>query len=151
MASTVLTMTGRDILDALVAGQRDPVELAGLARGRLRPKIPQLEEALAGRFDDHHGALIRSGLGHVDYLDAAITAVSGEIAALYEPHQWALELLEGIPGVSRRGGEMILAEIGVDMAVFPTAGHLASWAGMCPGNNTSAGRSGPGTTRPSSP
>jgi len=102
VASSVLTLTGRDILAALVAGERDPEQLANLDRGRLRPKIPDLQEALTGRFDDHHAALVGSGLGHVDYLDGAIAAVSAEIAALLEPHAWALDLLATIPGAHPR-------------------------------------------------
>jgi transposase len=151
VASTVLTLSGRDMLNAMVAGERDPARLAELARGRLRPKIAALTEALAGRFDDHHGVLIGQALAHIDQLDASIAEVSVKIAALNEPHVWALELLETIPGVSRRIAEIVVSEIGVNMAVFPTAGHLSSWAGLCPGNNTSAGRTGPGSCRPGSP
>jgi transposase len=151
VASTVLSKSGRDMLEALVSGVRDPEALAELARGRLRPKIPALREALAGRFDHHHGAIVAEGLAHIDGLDASIARVSGEIDRLVEPHRWALELLDTIPGVSQRTAEVIIAEIGVDMSVFPTAGHLASWAGLCPGNNQSAGKRGNTATRPGSP
>jgi len=122
-----------------------------LARGRLRPKIPALREALAGRFDQHHAAIVAEGLAHVDGLEASIARVSIEIDRVLEPHQWAIELLDTIPGVDVRTAQVIIAEIGVDMTVFPTAGHLASWAGLCPGNNQSAGKRGPATTRPGSP
>ena len=101
VASTVLTLSGRDMLNAMVAGERDPARLAELAHGRLRPKIGRLTEALEGRFDDHHAVLIGQALTHIDQLDASIAAVSVKIAALNQPHEWALELLETIPGVSR--------------------------------------------------
>jgi transposase len=151
VASTVLSKSGRAMLDALVEGVRDPDVLAELARGRLRPKIPALREALAGRFDQHHAAIVAEGLAHVDGLEASIARVSIEIDRVLEPHRWAIELLDTIPGVDVRTAQVIIAEIGVDMTVFPTAGHLASWAGLCPGNNQSAGKRGPGTTRPGSP
>jgi len=151
VASTVLSKSGRAMLDALVDGVRDPDVLAELARGRLRPKIPALREALAGRFDQHHAAIVAEGLAHVDGLEASIARVSIEIDRVLEPHQWAIELLDTIPGVDVRTAQVIIAEIGVDMTVFPTAGHLASWAGLCPGNNQSAGKRGPATTRPGSP
>ena len=122
VASTVLTLSGRDMLNALIAGERDPARLADLARGRLRPKIAALTEALDGRFDDHHGVLISQTLLHIDSLDASVVAVSAKIAALLEPHVWALELLETIPGVSRRIAEIIVSEIGVNMAVFQPPG-----------------------------
>jgi len=151
VASSVLSKSGRDMLEALVAGVRDPEVLAELARGRLRPKIAALREALAGRFDHHHGAIVAEGLAHIDGLEASIARVSVEIDRLLEPHRWAVELLDTIPGVDLRTAEVIIAEIGVDMTVFPTAGHLASWAGLCPGNHQSAGKRGSGTTRPGSP
>jgi transposase len=122
-----------------------------LARGRLRPKIPALRDALAGRFDHHHGAIVAEGLAHIDGLDGSIARISVEIDRLLEPHRWAMELLATIPGVSQRTAEVLSAEIGVDMKVFPTAGHLASWAGLCPGNNQSAGKRGNTATRPGSP
>jgi transposase len=151
VASTVLSKSGRAMLDALVAGVRDPDVLAELARGRLRPKIPALRAALAGNFDAHHAAIVAEGLAHIDGLDGSIERVSAVIDALIEPHRWALELLDTIPGVNARTAEVIIAEIGVDMSVFPTAGHLASWAGLCPGNNQSAGKRGNTSTRPGSP
>jgi transposase len=151
VASSVMSKSGRDILDALVAGVRDPEVLAELARGRLRSKIPALREALAGRFDHHHAAIVAEGLAHVDGLEESIARVSVEIERLLEPHRWAIDLLDTIPGVNLRTAEVIVAEIGVDMTVFPTAGHLASWAGLCPGNHQSAGKRGNGATRPGSP
>lgn len=98
-------------------------------------------------FDDHHAAVARCGLAHLDQLDTAIEDVSMVISEVIEPHRWAVDLLVTIPGVSTRTAECLIAECGSDMSQFPTAGHLASWAGMCPGNNKSAGRTGAGTTR----
>ena len=151
VASTVLTKSGRAILEALVAGVRDPAVLAELAKGRLRPKVPQLRDALAGNFDQRHAAIVAECLAHIDGIDASIAHISAEVALVLEPHRWAIELLVGIPGVQLRTAEVIIAEIGSDMSVFPTAGHLASWAGLCPGNYSSAGKSTKGTTRPGSP
>lgn len=148
VTSTTLSVTSRHITEAMIGGERDPVVLAELAKGRLRPKIPALREALVNHFDDHHAAVARCGLAHLDQLDESISDVSSVIVDVIEPHRWALELLVTIPGVGVRTAECLIAECGSDMSVFPTAGHLASWAGMCPGNNKSAGRTGPGTTRP---
>ena len=148
VASATLSVSSRRITEALIAGVTDPLELAELVKGRLRSKIPALREALDHHFDAHHAAIARSALAHLDQLDEAIDAVSATIAEAMRPFAWAAELLVTIPGVSTRTAECLVAEIGADMSVFPTAGHLASWAGMCPGNNKSAGRTGPGTTRP---
>ena len=148
VASALLTKSGRAILDALLAGESDPQVLADLARGRLRAKIPALREALAGRFRaGHHGLLVAQMLAHIDFLDAAIAELDTELAAAAEPFRPILERLTTIPGVSERTAIMLLAECGADMGVFPTAAHLASWAGICPGNNTSGGRSRSGHTR----
>ena len=151
VTSTVLTKTGRSIIEALVQGERDPVVLANLARGRLRPRVGELQDALAHRWQNHHSVVARAGLAHLDALDEQIAAVSADIVTAAAPFEWAIELLCTIPGVERRSAETIISEIGVDMTVFPTAGHLASWAGMCPGNNESAGKHGPGFTRPGAP
>lgn len=148
VASTTMSKSSRRIMEALIAGTTDPEVLAELVVGRLRPKIPALREALENRFDTHHAVIAQAGLGHLDQLDVAIADVSARIAEQIAPHEWAVELLCTIPGVARRTAEALIAEIGADMSVFPTAGHLASWAGMCPGNNKSAGRIGLGTTRP---
>jgi transposase len=148
VASATLSVSSRRIMDALVAGVTDPDDLAELVRGRLRAKIPALREALEHHFDAHHAAITRCGLEHLDQLDTAISDVSAVITHVIAPHQWAIDLLITIPGVSHRTAECLIAEIGADMTIFPTAGHLASWAGMCPGNNKSANRTGPGTTRP---
>jgi hypothetical protein len=147
VASSVLTMSGRAMIDALMAGQRDPAALAELAKGKMRAKIARLEGALAGRFNEHHALLCRAMLARIDQADATIAELTGRIEALQGPHEAAVTLLVGIPGVSTRTAQVVLAEIGTDMSRFPTAGHLASWAGMCPGNNESAGRHRSGKTR----
>ncbi len=147
VASSVLTKSGREMIDALIAGQRDPQALAEMAKGRMRTKIPELRDALAGRFNAHHGLLCRAMLARIDQADATIAELTERIEALQGPHEAAVTLLVGIPGVSHRTAQVILAEIGTDMSRFPTAGHLASWAGMCPGNNESAGKHRSGHTR----
>jgi len=128
------------MLDALVSGTTDPEVLADLAKGRLRAKLPALREALQGRFDRMHAMWIGSILAHIDFLDEQISGLTEMIAEQIVPFEKAVELLCTIPGVQRRTAETIIAEIGVDMTVFPSAKHLASWAGMCPGNDQSAGK-----------
>jgi transposase len=135
------------MLDALVAGTRDPVVLADLAQGRLRAKIPALQAALEGRFDDEHAIVIGAILAHLDFLDEQIVRLSEAIEERLGPFASAIELLCTIPGVQKRAAEVIVAEIGTDMTRFPTAGHLASWAGLCPGNDESAGKRRSGRTR----
>jgi transposase len=129
VASDVLGVSGRAMLEALVGGTTDPEVLADLARGSLRNKLPALREALQGRVAGHHRLLVAELLAHLDYLDEAIQRLSGEVAQLVAPFSPLLALLCTIPGVERRTAEVILTEIGVDMTRFPTAGHLASWAG----------------------
>ena len=147
VASSVLTKSGREMIDALIAGQRDSQVLAELAKGRMRSKIPELRDALAGRFNEHHALLCGAMLARIDQADATIDELTARIEKLLNPHEAAVTLLVGIPGVSYRTAQVILAEIGTDMSRFPTAGHLASWAGMCPGNNESAGKHRSGRTR----
>ena len=147
VASSVLTKSGREMIDALIAGQRDPAVLAEMAKGRLRSKIPELNDALAGRFNAHHGLLCSAMLARIDQADATIATLTARIEVLLDPHEAAVTLLVGIPGVSKRSAQVILAEIGTDMSRFPTPAHLASWAGMCPGNNESAGKHRSGRTR----
>lgn len=146
--SRVLTKSGRDMLDALVAGERDPEVLANMARGRMRPKIPQLQEALAGRFSEHHALLVRSMLSRIDQANEVIDELDSQIEEVIAPFVAQRTLLMSVPGIQRNIAEVIIAEIGVDMSRFPTAGHLASWAGMCPGNNATAGKNKSGKTRP---
>lgn len=147
VASHVLTKSGREMIEALIAGERDSAVLADMAKGRLRAKIPQLQDAMAGRFNNHHGLLCRHMLDRIDQADTTIETLGIRIAELLDPHEAAATLLVTIPGVSTRTAQVILAEIGADMSRFPTAGHLASWAGMCPGNNESAGKHRSGHTR----
>ena len=141
VASKVLTQSGRAIIEALIAGQRDPRALADLARGKLRPKIPQLTAALAGHFGAHHAIVAACILGHLDFLDAAIGGLDEQVAArVADGYQPAARLLADVPGLERRSIEVIIAETGADMSRFPGPGHLASWAGLCPGNHESAGK-----------
>jgi transposase len=147
VASDILGKSGRLMLDALVAGTTDPGVLADLAKGRLRSKIPALRESLEGRFDHLHAVWIGAILNHLDFLDEQITSLTEAIGEQIAPFEAAVELLCTIPGVQRRNAECIIAEIGVDMSVFPTDKQLASWAGQCPGNDQSAGRRRSGKTR----
>jgi transposase len=147
VAADILGASGRAMLDALVAGTTDPRVLAELARGKLRAKIPALREALVGRFDRQHALIVSAILAHLDFLDEQIQLLSDEIEAQLAPFAKAVELLCTIPGVQRRTAEVIVAEIGVDMNRFPSARHLASWAGQCPGNDRSAGKRRSGKTR----
>jgi transposase len=151
VATDVLGKSGREILAALVDGQTDAAQLAQLAKGRLREKLPELERALAGRVADHQRFLLAEQLAHVDFLDAAIDRVGAEVAERLAPVEDALANLDTIPGIGRYVAEALVAEIGTDMGRFPTAHHLASWAGMCPGNHESAGKRQSGTTRKGSP
>jgi transposase len=121
------------MLAALIAGERDPMVLAELARGRLRAKLPQLRQALRGRFRAHHALLIRLAVAHLAQLEASIAELDSHIDRVIAPFAQARDRLDTITGVGKRAAETIIAEIGVDMTVFPTAGHLASWAGPLPG------------------
>jgi len=151
VASNVMGVSARAMLAALLDGQRDPATLAELARGRLRDKRDQLVQALQGNLKAHHGFLLAEYLGQLEYLDDAVTRVNAEIAAALQHEEDAIARLDTIPGVSRRTAEILVAEIGSDLTRFPTAKHLASWAGMCPGNHQSAGKQKHGTTRKGSP
>lgn len=147
VATDILGVSGRAMLSALVEGTRDPEVLAELARGRLRQKIPALKDALAGRFGPHHALIVGSILAKLEFLDEVISRLSEEIEELIAPFEAEVELLRTIPGVERRTAEMLLGEIGVDMSRFGSSARLASWAGMCPGNNESAGKHHSGRTR----
>lgn len=147
VVSDVLGKSGRAMLDRLLAGERDVAALAELAHGRMRRKIPQLRQALEGGFADHHARLLRLHLSHIDQLNMLVEELEAQIdqdMARFRPQQ---QRLMTIPGVGAHTAEVIIAEIGVDMSVFPSPGHLASWAGMCPGNHQSAGKRRAGTPR----
>jgi len=154
VSSDIMGVSGRAMLEALISGvddptgPPDPTVLADLAKRRLRSKIPALVEALTGRFTEHHAFLVRLHLDQVDRLTAALDALAARIEAHIAPFRPAVELLITIPGVDRRVAEVIVAETGADMAVFPTADHLASWAGVAPGHRESAGKNKSGKTRP---
>jgi len=151
VATDVLGVSGRAMLDALVGGTTDPDALADLARGALRKKLPALRQALSGRFRAHHAFLLSQILAHIDYVEEAIEAISQQVGLLLAPFTEDLERVSTIPGVKQRTAEVVIAEIGVDMSVFPSAGHLASWAALCPGNNESAGKHRSGKTRRGNP
>jgi transposase len=147
VASDILGVSGRAILQALIDGTHDPDVLAELARGRLRKKLPALRKALLGWFSPTHRILVGELLAHLEYLDESIERLSDDIATMIAPFAPAIDLLDTIPGVDRRSAEVLLAEIGPDMSRFSSPAHLASWAAMCPGNNESAGKHFSGKTR----
>ena len=152
VASNTLGVSGRAMLEALIAGERDPEALAELAKGKLRGKLPELRQALAAtRFRDHHAVLLGEHLAHLDHLDATVDRLDQRIEAVMAPFADARDRLSTIPGVGQRAAEVIVAEIGVDMSRFPSAAHLAKWAGMCPGNNESAGKRFSGRTAKGDP
>ena len=148
VASDITGVSGRAMLEALIAGQRDPVALAELAHRRMRTKIPALTEALHGRFTEHHAFMARLFLDRIDAHNADVGRLDERIEAAMEPFTAARDLLISIPGFSRIVAEVFIAETGGDMTVFPSAGHLASWAGVSPGSNESAGRVKSTKTRP---
>ena len=147
VASDVMGVSGRAILAALLAGCEDPAQLADLAVGKLRAKLPELEQALAGRVGGHHRLLLRHHLAHIDGLDAQLAELDAAIAERLAAQEEVIERLDEIPGVGRRTAEVLLAEVGADMARFPSAAHCASWAGLCPGHDESAGKRRSGKTR----
>lgn len=151
VASDISGVSGRAMLEALISGQHDPAELADLAKRRLRSKIPELIEALTGRFTEHHAFLARLHLDLIDQHSHAIEELTTRIEVMIEPFRGARDLIITIPGISVLVADVIIAETGADMSRFPTAGHLASWAGTCPGSNESAGRIKSTKTRPGNP
>ena len=151
VASQTYSKTGRAIMSALIGGVSDPVELAALAKGRLKSKNDRLVEALANRFRvPHHGVLAGRLLAHIDVLEEQLVIIDQKINARVEPIAELVDLLCTIPGVAPRTAHVLLAECGWDMTVFATSAHLASWAGICPGNNSSGGKRFTGKTRPGS-
>jgi transposase len=152
VASDVLGASGRKMIEALLAGEKDVTVLADLAKHKLRGKIPELQRALEGELTDHHRYLLRQLLGQYDFLEKEIASVSERLGAVAPPSfRVAVEQVDAIPGIAERGARAVLAEIGTDMSRFPTAKHLASWAGQCPGNHESAGKRKTGKTPAANP
>lgn len=151
VATDIVGVSGRAMLQALANGERDPRVLADLAQKRLRTKTPQLVEALTGRFTDHHAFLVRMHLGLIDQHTAAIETLNERIEVIIEPFRGFCDLICSIPGIGTTTAQVITAETGADMTRFPTPGHLASWAGVCPGHHESAGRTKSTHTRPGNP
>jgi len=147
VVTDVLGKASRRMLDALIAGERDPEVLAEMALTRMRPKIPELRQALLGRFNEHHALMIRAHLAHIDHLGTSIDQLDAEVDRVIAPFVDQVRRLMTIPGVGKRTAEVTIAEIGVDMSRFPSAAHLASWAGLCPGNHESAGKRRTGRAR----
>jgi transposase len=147
VASEVMGVSGRAMVAGLIAGTPTPDELANLARGALRKKMPELREALQGRVRAHHREMLSLLLDQWLYLSEQIAKVDGAIQQRMVPFQWAVSLVKTIPGINQLAAWTILAETGVDMGQFPDEGHFASWAALCPGNNETAGKRLSGTTR----
>lgn len=147
VVTDVMGVSGRAILAALSSGETDPQRLAELARGTLQKKRQELEVALTGQFRPHHAFLLAELLAQIDALEAAEARVTAELEARLQQEADALANLDTIPGVNQRIAQIVLAEIGADMSRFPSAKHLASWAGICPGNHESAGKRRSGKTR----
>jgi transposase len=150
LSSVITDLTGvsaRAILAQLLAGESDPAVLAELAKGRLRNKRAELEQALVGQLKAHHRFMLTEQLGHIDYLDEAIEHLNSEIEDRFNAEEQHIERLDAVPGVNRRIAQITLAEIGTDMSKFPSAKHLASWAGLCPGNHESGGKRYSGKAR----
>lgn len=146
VATDTLGVSGRAMIKAIIDGEEDPNLLADLARRRLRQKIPQLRSALAGRVHDHHRFQLKMLLDQLEFLEAQVEAIGQRIEGITAPFREAIERLTAIPGVEQRTAENLIAEIGTNMEQFPSSQHLASWAGICPGNNESAGKRKTGKT-----
>lgn len=147
VATDVMGVSGRAMLEALTAGSTDPQVLSELAKGRLRKKLPELKKALQGRFRSHHRFMVAEILTHLDFLDEAIERVSQEVSSRIAPFSRKVELMDLVPGINQRVAEGVLSEMGVEMSSFPSHRHVASWAGLCPGNNESAGKRKSGRIR----
>lgn len=144
--SNMFGASGKEILQALMEGEQTPEEMAQLAKGRLRGKIPELVESLKGYLSEHHRYLLEKSLKHLEFLEDSIEELEQRINACLEPYQRDCELLQTIPGVKEQTAASLIAEIGNDMSRFPSDAHLSSWAGMSPGNNESAGKRKSGRT-----
>jgi transposase len=151
VASSVWSLSSREMIEAMIAGERDPKVLAEMAKSRLRAKLPELEEAFSGHFGSHHAVVCRQVLDHIDFLDRSIATLTAQITERLAPFEQAVTLLCSITGVQRTTAEVMIAEIGVDMGRFPTAGHLCAWAGVAPASYESAGKSRPAGTRHGAP
>lgn len=151
VATDVLGKSGRDMLDALVAGTQDAEVLAELARGKLRKKLPDLRLALEGRVKPHHRFLLMRILAHIDFLEESLQQLQQEIEQQLCPFEEAMTLAQSVIGIQATAAAALLAEIGTDMSRFPSAKHLASWAGVCPGNKQSAGKTLRSRIRPGNP
>ncbi|WP_240763127.1 IS110 family transposase [Paenibacillus thalictri] len=139
--SDVFGVSGRLMLDALIHGETiEPAHIADLAKGSMRSKIPDLIKALNGRVTKHHRSMIKRSLAHLNHLEQSIADLENDMIPYFEPYQEQLANLDTIPGVALKTAQVIVAEIGVDMSIFPTEAHLSSWAGLSPGNNESAGK-----------
>ena len=147
VASDVMGASGRAILNELVQGNTDPALLAELAKGRLREKQDLLEKALQGTLKPHHRFMLAQHLSHIDFLDEAIERLDAQIGEQMRPFEATIQRWDSIPGINRRIAQIVIAEVGADLKPFEDAQHLASWAGMCPGNNKSAGKRFSGKTR----
>jgi transposase len=147
VASDIQGVSARAMLAQLAQGQTNPEILASLAKGRLRHKRAELEQALTGRVQEHHRFLLAELLAHIDYLDESIERLNGQIGDRFRPFEKDLQLADTIPGINQRTAETVLAEIGTDLSRFPSDGHISSWAAICPGNDESAGKRRSGKTR----
>jgi len=140
VATDVLGKSGRSMLDALLGGQDDPEMLAELARGRLRAKLPDLRKALDGRVQPHHRVLLTRILAHIDFLEESLAQLQTEMEQYLDPFEEAMELVQSVKGIGETAAASIIAEIGMDMTRFASDKHIASWAGVCPGNKQSEGK-----------
>jgi transposase len=147
VASSVWSMSSREIIEALISGTSDPSVLAQMAKGRMRGKIDRLEEALSGHFGAHHAVVCRQIIDHIDFLDHSIAALTEEVTTRLVPFEAAVTIVTSVPGISRRTAEVIVAETGADMSRFPTPGQLCAWAGVAPASYVSAGKRRPAGTR----
>jgi transposase len=146
VATDVFGVSGRLMLDALVEGKATPTEMAELAKGKLRAKIPQLQLALEGSFQEHHQYLLRLQLSRLDAVEEDLADLDKRIQEKLRPYEAQIQLLDELPGVDRVLAAVIVAELGIDMSVFASPAHVASWAGVCPGNHESAGKRKSGRT-----
>jgi transposase len=147
VVTDVVGKSAREMIEALIAGERDPAVLADMARTRMRPKIGELQEALVGRFEDHHALMARMHLDHIDQLSEIVDRLDAEVDRLMAPFAEPATRVMSVPGIAKRSAEVIVSEIGVDMSRFPTPQHLASWVGLCPGHDESAGKRRSGRAR----